>query len=173
MNITLICCLFLLQELPNLPDVQDADPTVVHNKKILETFRAKVVSVKDGDSIVVLNKNKEQVEIRMDSIDTPEFGQAFGRNAKKAVSESIFDKTVTVQKVGTDRYKRTLAFIQIDGKDLATAMVKNGFAWEYSRYSKSDSLGKLQAEAKKKRVGLWADAEPTPPWLFRKSKKKK
>jgi endonuclease YncB( thermonuclease family) len=42
----------------------------------------------------------------------------------------IFGKTVTVQKVGTDRYRRTIASIQIDGKDVVTEMVKAGFAWE-------------------------------------------
>jgi endonuclease YncB( thermonuclease family) len=56
--------------------------------------------------------------------------QDFGNKAKPVLSELIFGKTVTVQKVGTDRYRRTIASIQIDGKDVVTEMVKAGFAWE-------------------------------------------
>ena len=112
-----------------------------------------------------------QLKIRIDSVDTPESGQPFGKRAKQALSESLFGKVVTVQKTGEDRYKRTLAFIQLDGKDVSTAMVKNGFAWEYEQYSKSATLSKLQAAAKVERKGLWADPNPVPPWKWRKKSK--
>ena len=77
--------------------------------------------------------------------------QDFGNKAKPVLSELIFGKTVTVQKVGTDRYCRTIAAIQIDGKDVATAMVKAGFAWEYKTYSQSQTLANLEAEAREAR----------------------
>ena len=50
-----------------------------------DTFTAKVVGVKDGDSIVVL-RDKDEVVIRLLDIDCPELSQAFGRQAKKRTS---------------------------------------------------------------------------------------
>ena len=59
-----------------------------------DTFTGKVITVKDGDSIVVL-RDKEQVEIRLLDIDCPELDQAFGRQAKKQTSDLCLGKTVT------------------------------------------------------------------------------
>lgn len=164
MRFFLIISMLGLQELPN-------NTEYVHNKAVTKSYQAKVVGVSDGDTITVLTEQKERIKIRFDSIDAPESKQAFGKRAKQALSESIFGKTVTVQEVGKDRYKRTLAFVKLDGKDVATAMVKNGFAWEYKRYSDSDTLSDLQAVAKKAKVGLWKQ-DAVAPWEYRKRKTK-
>src|SRR2546427_121213 len=38
-----------------------------------------------------------------------------------------------------------------------------GLAWWYRQYSKDESLGKLEAEARATRRGLWADRDPSRP----------
>jgi endonuclease YncB( thermonuclease family) len=44
---------------------------------VFETFQGRVVTVKDGDSIVVQRGGKE-VQVRFNGVDAPEKGQAFG-----------------------------------------------------------------------------------------------
>lgn len=79
---------------------------VVHGKPIVETYTAKVIGVVDGDTIKVLKypELKEQIKVRLESIDCPESKQAFGKKAKQAVGDLVFGMTVTIQKTGTDRY---------------------------------------------------------------------
>ena len=49
-------------------------------------FSGKVVGVHDGDTITVLRADKSQVSVRLNQIDAPELGQAFGQAAKKALA---------------------------------------------------------------------------------------
>jgi hypothetical protein len=114
-----------------------------------DTFTGKVVAVKDGDSIVVL-RDKEEVVIRLLDIDCPELSQAFGRQAKKQTSDLCFGKTVTIKANGKDRYDRTLAHVILPGgKELNRELVASGLAWWYRKYSDDESLGKLEAAAKR------------------------
>ena len=138
-----------------------------------DTFTGKVVAVKDGDSIVVL-RDKEEVVIRLLDIDCPELSQAFGRQAKKQTSDLCFGKTVTIKANGKDRYDRTLAHVILPGgKELNRELVASGLAWWYRKYSDDESLGKLEAAAKKSKRGLWSDKKPVAPWDWRAAKRAK
>jgi len=172
---------------PNLKQIQQASQNyheshkgtgtqsspVTTSKPKSNTFTGKVIAVKDGDSIVVL-RDKEQVEIRLKDIDCPELAQPFGRQAKKQTSELCFGTTVTVKATGKDRYDRTLAHIDLpDGHELNRELVRRGYAWWYRKYSKDETLGQLEADARKKKLGLWADAKPISPWDWRTAKRNK
>ena len=61
----------------------------VYGKPIIETYQAKCVRVIDGDTLVVL-RGKTQIKIRLDSIDSPELDQPFGKKAKQRLSEWVF-----------------------------------------------------------------------------------
>ena len=136
-----------------------------------EPFTAKVVRVKDGDTIVVL-QGTEQIDVRLDGIDCPESGQPFGQKAKQAVSKVAFGKTVTIRSSGTDRYGRTLGVVILpDDRNLNQALVQYGYAWWYRKYSDDQTLAKLEAEARKERRGLWADPKAVPPWDWRDRQK--
>src|SRR5688500_693330 len=67
-----------------------------------------VVSVLDGDTIEVLHNNRAE-RIRLNGIDCPEKGQAFGKKAKQAMSALVFGKEVSLQTFGKDKYGRTIA----------------------------------------------------------------
>jgi micrococcal nuclease len=132
-------------------------------------FTAQVVRVRDGDSLVVLAEQK-QIEIRLEGIDCPELHQAFGQQAKQATSQLAHGKTVTVKPTGTDKYNRMLANVLLpDGRNLNQELVRQGYAWWFQKYSKDQTLAKLETEARQKKVGLWADPNPTPPWDWRKT----
>ena len=48
-----------------------------------ETLRGKVVRIADGDTLTIL-VNKTQIRVRLDAIDAPERGRAFGRSSSLA-----------------------------------------------------------------------------------------
>ena len=128
----------------------------------------KVVRVTDGDTITVLCDQK-MVKIRLNEIDSPERGQPFGKAAKKFTSDLAFGKEVTVQTHGQDKYGRTIGNVILpNGNNLNRELVKAGLAWWYRKYSKDESIGELEKEAREKKLGLWADKNPIPPWDWRK-----
>ena len=67
-----------------------------------------------------------------------------------------------------DHYGRTVARVQCQGKDAASAQVRAGMAWVYApRALAYPHLARLQRQARAERSGLWADAQPVPPWKYR------
>lgn len=130
-------------------------------------FSGEVVSVADGDTITVLVERK-QVKIRLIEIDAPEKKQAFGNKAKQVLADMVFGKDVQVEEHGKDKYKRTLGRVLVNGLDTNAEMVRQGYAWVYRKYSSNPDLLRLEAEAREARRGLWFDADPIPPWEWRK-----
>lgn len=128
-----------------------------------------VVSVLDGDTIEVLH-NKHPERIRLNGIDCPEKGQAYGQRAKQAMSALAFGKEVTVQTHGHDKYSRTIGDVILpDGAKVNHELVKQGWCWWYRKYAPGDTmLEKLEADAREVKAGLWKDPNPIPPWVFRK-----
>lgn len=133
---------------------------------------ARVVGVSDGDTITVLTAEKRQIKIRLAGIDAPESGQDFGARSKQLASELAFGKTVEIRPQSTDRYGRTVAEVVLpDGRSLNHEMVGRGMAWHYVRYApKNDTLARLEASARKARLGLWGQPGAVPPWDWRAGK---
>lgn len=130
-----------------------------------------VVKIKDGDTVVVLDKFNNQITIRLAEVDCPESKQAFGKQAKQFTADQVGMKVVTYQVISKDRYNRSIAKIFYDGKYLSREIIKNGFGWHYKQYSTSSELATIEILAKKNNLGLWNEKNPTPPWQFRKDKK--
>ena len=138
-----------------------------------QKITAKVVGVKDGDTFVVLNEKKEIV-VRLEHIDAPEKNQTFGNKAKQFASDFCFGKTVVVIGNGKkDRNGRWIGEIFFKNQNLGKELVRNGLAWHFKRYSKSENYADLEAAARKKKIDLWRDKDPIAPWNWRKSKRKK
>ena len=131
-------------------------------------FTGTVVNIADGDTITVL-RDREQVKIRLAGIDAPEKAQPFGNVARQSMSEMLFGKEVRVVEQGRDRYGRTIGRVYQGCVDVSAEQVKQGMAWVYRKYTKEAALYQLEEEAKQHRLGLWIDAEPTPPWAWRKN----
>jgi endonuclease YncB( thermonuclease family) len=133
-----------------------------------ESFTAKVLSVPDGDSLnVEHNGSKEKVILY--GVDCPELGQAYGEEARKYTDERCWNKVLTFDDRGRDDKGRTIAVVYLtDGSNLNQALVEAGLAWWSDKYApKETKLKELHAAAKAARKGLWADANPIPPWIFR------
>jgi len=133
-----------------------------------QPFVGQVVAVTDGDTIKVMHLGKPTT-IRLDAIDCPESGQAFGTKAKEFTAGLCFRKDVTVTPHKLDKYRRTIADVTLpDGHSLNTELVKSGFAWWYRKYAPSNSeLEQLEKQARESKIGLWQEKDPLSPWDFR------
>jgi endonuclease YncB( thermonuclease family) len=130
-------------------------------------YQGKVVKIADGDTLTIL-ANNQQLKIRLSEIDTPERKQPFGTRAKQALSELAFGKLARVVEVTVDRYGRIVGRVYVGKTDVNRELVAQGFAWVYRKYSNDAELLRLEAEAKQKGLGLWADPNPIPPWEWRR-----
>lgn len=128
---------------------------------------AEVISIADGDTLTVL-EDRKQVKIRLANIDAPERKQAFGNRSRQALAALCFRKQATYEVQDSDRYGRIVAVVTCNGVNANRHQVETGMAWVYTRYNKDKTLPDLQQQAKQARRGLWRDADPVPPWEFRK-----
>jgi endonuclease YncB( thermonuclease family) len=135
------------------------------------TFSAKVVGIADGDTLTVLNNEKQEVKIRLSEIDAPEAHQAFGSRSKQSLSDLCFGQQAEIITQTKDRYKRTVGRVKCSGVDVNTEQVNRGMPWVYPQYAKDQNLYIHQSDAKLARRGLWIDPSPIPPWEFRKLKR--
>lgn len=153
------------------PETGGAAP-VEREPKIVATLTGKVVSIADGDTLTILTDDKQQVKVRLEGIDTPERGQAFGSKAKDALADMVFGKSVTIRKTGTDKYDRTLGFVEVDGTDVNLNLVENGWAWHYTKYNSQEKFAKAEIAARTAKRGLWSQDGAMAPWDFRAMMKK-
>lgn len=135
-----------------------------------QAFSGRVVGIADGDTLTVLT-NTTPRKIRLAEIDAPEKKQAFGERAKLSLSDLCFKQQADVSPGVTDRYGRTVARVSCAGVDASLHQVQHGMAWAYTRYLTDPGIASAEQAARNAGAGLWADAEPTPPWLYRKGKK--
>lgn len=137
-------------------------------------FPGKVVSIIDGDTVVVLDTAHKQHRIRLAGIDAPEKGQAFGSRAKDYLGSLVHERQVEVLDAKVDVYGRTVSRLLVSGQDVSLAMVKAGMSWHFKKYENEQSLQDRLAyraaedSARKSRLGLWADANVQSPGDFRK-----
>jgi len=150
-----------------------------------DTLTGKVVGVSDGDTITVLDRDKRQHKIRVAGIDAPEKNQPFGQRSKENLSRLVFGKEVDVQWSKHDRYQRIVGKVMMAEPgcqrpdcakilDAGLGQITTGLAWWYRKYAKEQSLEDAGAyevaeqEAQARRIGLWHDTDPTPPWDWRR-----
>jgi endonuclease YncB( thermonuclease family) len=133
-----------------------------------ESFKAIVIGVTDGDTIVVLTNENKQVKIRLEGIDCPESKQEFGYKAKQATSDLCFEKEVTIEKTGEDLYGRTLAYVYVGELCINKVLLRLGMAWHFKKYNKDPELSMIEVEARQNRIGLWSQSSPMAPWEWRK-----
>lgn len=142
---------------------------------ISELPEALVVAIHDGDTVTVVRRedsDHEEIRVRLSGIDAPEGGQAFGSSAKRALSQLAYRQYVRMFEDGKDRYGRTLArlYRAEDGLDLNLELVRRGVAWHYLRFSNEGALSEAEQAARSRRVGLWSDEAPIPPWRYREQR---
>ncbi|TVO53066.1 thermonuclease family protein [Denitromonas halophila] len=142
-----------------------------------EVLHGRIVGVADGDTVTLLDANNVQHKIRLQGIDAPEKNQPYGSASKRRLSDLVFGRTVGAACSKTDRYRRLICRIDVNGVDVNLAMITAGMAWHYKAYEMEQTSTERTAyvlaeeQARLARTGLWLDHSPTPPWGFRKAKR--
>lgn len=152
-----------------IPDSDVAEPCI---PEVSEEFSAHVISVTDGDTILVA-KDRHPVKIRLEGIDAPEKGQDHGTKATEALKKLVLGKTVTIKQTGTDKYGRVLAYVICDGVEVNQKLVEDGWAWHFTKYNCEERFAEAEKEARKSRIGLWEHDQPIAPWDWRHARQKK
>jgi endonuclease YncB( thermonuclease family) len=132
-------------------------------------LNGRVIALADGDTLTLLGVDKKEVRVRLEGIDAPETGQAWGMRAKETLSGLVLSKTVRIVTSGRDDYGRTLGRVYVGGTDVNAEMVRTGSAWAYRQYLTDASLLKLEQQARNAKRGLWSMSpdETMPPWDWR------
>lgn len=139
-----------------------------------DTLLGKVIRVGDGDTITILDDTNTQHKIRMLGIDAPEKRQSFGNTSKQGLAEQVAGQSVAVEWFKSDRYGRKLGKVLLGGLDCNLEQVRRGLAWHYKQYQREQSptdqqiYAAAESEARAAKLGLWRDADPVPPWRFRR-----
>lgn len=123
----------------------------------------------DGDTISI-----GDTRIRLEGIDAPETGQtcqrkwigwwSCGTAATAALARMLENRTVACAPRGHDKYGRTLAVCFADGRDVNAAMVRQGHAWAFVKYSQS--YVREEALARAEGLGIW-QGHAQPAWDYR------
>ena len=125
-----------------------------------------VVDVIDGDTVMVMLEGKVR-PLHLCSVDAPQMEQPFGPEAKQYTTDLLLNKVVTIDYIDMNRANDIVTF---DGKSLKWGLIRAGLAWYPRNHEKNqlrslnDPLGKQERKARRKRVGLWAQKDPQPPW---------
>ena len=151
---------------------------ILTSSRYVLAYELKVI---DGDTIV-LNGDK----IRFSGIDTPE---SYYRGKKQICYDKNIEvfcgdlsKKILVEKIGNnkvscikekkpDKYKRILAECFVNNVSLSRYLVKSGYAFDYTYYSKK-KFEKDQEFAKDNNLGLWK-MKFDYPWVWRKKVREK
>jgi endonuclease YncB( thermonuclease family) len=172
------------RQMPDYDDPETAKAGVPQSPGQSETYDA--VEVLDGDTL----KLPKGERVRLCGIDAPEVakgnkpGQPLGEAAKEWLRSRIdaAGGTVIVSSVERDQYGRLVAEVFVSARNpqrgeeeklLNDELVRSGMAYHYRQYSQgcpsgADSLD--EAEARGKRLGIWA-GESEKPWEFRKARR--
>lgn len=138
------------------------------------TISGIVVGVSDGDTLTLLDANRQQHKIRLKGIDAPEAHQPFGQKSKSNLSAMVFNRQIMADCGKTDKYRREICKIIANGLDINLEQVRAGMAWHYKQYAREQSpqdredYEVAEFNAKIQRLGLWNDKNPVPPWEWRK-----
>ncbi len=141
---------------------------------IAETISGIVVGISDGDTVTLLDANRHQHKIRLQGIDAPDPIQPFGQKSKSNLSALVFNKEVIANCGKQDKGHHKLCKIIVKGQDVNLEQVKSGLAWHHKQYAKDhfpkdrEDYEVAEFNAKIRRLGLWADTNPVPPWKWRR-----
>lgn len=150
------------------------------NVTVREVVCAQTKGFHDGDTFACVPPARlgdDTIFVRVAGIDAPETGQAFWRASKNRL-RSLVIPGVGIVCYKHDRYGRNVCHVHAaDGRDIAKELIRDGLAWHAKPYAheqtprQRDAYAAAESEAQARRIGLWAEPNPQPPWKCRQLKR--
>ena len=146
-----------------------------------------VIHVDDGDTLTLLDADNFKRVVRLTDIDAPESshgtqqsGQPYSGRATALLKSITLNRQVTAtcydidarrRNDGTTR-ERYICRVFVAGIDANMAMLDAGMAMAYRqhpRYVRDKASFAHEDAARSRRIGLWSQTAPIPPWEWRKA----
>ena len=153
------------------------------------TLSGLVVGVHDGDTIIVLDAERQQHKVRLAGIDAPEGRQPFGTRSRQHLAGLVYRQSVNVEWSKVDRYGRIVGKVLTVAPclmapcplalDANLAQITAGMAWHYKEYEREQlpadraAYAHAEKDARDRRAGIWADGDAIPPWEWRHAKQRR
>ena len=163
LSVSLACC--------NLYGDESSSIIKKGTQKQYTWLEGKAGFVADGDSLVLILKDKSELRVRLKGIDAPERGQEFSDESRKAFLGKILRQRLRLRVEGKDDYGRVLGTLFIEKRNINQEMVQEGWAWSYVFKGKRLAYGEEEDKARSQGKGLWAGENPQNPRDYRRSQK--
>ena len=141
-----------------------------------------VISVSDGDHLTFSN-NGTAINVRLYGIKAPVIakirrtepwhsqpGQRFAGRAFMALARKVLHKQARIEIMQMDLCDRAVAVVFVDGRNINLELLAEGWAWAADRGRRMPEEPEYMAAeelARSKRIGLWIQDNPQPPWEFK------
>ncbi|HEY9685917.1 MAG TPA: thermonuclease family protein [Coleofasciculaceae cyanobacterium] len=121
----------------------------------------RVISVHDGDTLTI----EDGQRIRLYGIDAPELSQPLGKTARDYLKAQVLNHSITLE-CRDQSYKRQICVVWRDMEDMAQAMVRQGWAFDYKHYFHDCYLNDPD-HAKAEQLGVWQLPDGGErPWVY-------
>ena len=150
---------------------------LIFSDKVEFVIEGVVVSVDDGDTVRIRDGRNQLHKIRFSDIDAPETphgaerpGQPHGRDARKALQALVLKKPARAECFELDMYQRSVCHVYAGSVNANLAQVRGGHAManRTNPVRLSAEIYAAENDARAARRGLWQEAKPVPPWVWRK-----
>ncbi|HTU03681.1 MAG TPA: thermonuclease family protein [Candidatus Sulfotelmatobacter sp.] len=124
---------------------------------------ATVARVIDGDTLIAFTAHS-RLRVRLLGIDAPEIahdgqpGQRYGPEAKRYLERLVGGRSLRMEAYGRDHYRRVLAVLWVERRNINVEMVRAGWARVYGgagRRAYAHELKQAEAQARREGVGMW------------------
>jgi endonuclease YncB( thermonuclease family) len=147
-----------------------------------------VTNIISGDNITV-NSEGTQINVQLYGMEAPAMpqinkthswlrkpGQPYAREAFISLANKILHQQVKlgiVQIVSSPQppYLQAIATVRMDGRNINLEMVAEGMGWASRAFPDQPYAAEYahaQGHARARKLGLWAQNNPLPPWEFKK-----
>lgn len=116
-------------------------------------------------------------DVRISGADTPERGQAYWKAARGYLKSLVAGQQTTVWCYKRDRYDREVCHVRVGSRDIGEVLIVEGYAWYAYQFAREltaehrEGYQRAENQARSRRVRIWDDSDPMPPWECRKYKR--
>lgn len=150
-------------------------------------LKGRVVEIYSGDSLAIEDAQGRKHGVRLHAVAAPESRQPRATESRRFLVELLQGRQVVVEAKREDGFGRVIGKLLTapahcatcpPSRDAGLALLEAGLAWWHRDERKEQTLHDqgyyeyAEFDARNKRLGIWQDEAPVPPWEWRKGRGK-